>query len=1064
MPASIVENPSDQSLEKKFAARSSYLMGLMILIALLILFGWQFDVEPFKRPFQNGGTMNPVSAICFILTGITFLIARHAPENRQLTYAGYVLAGLVSLTGFIKLLSFAGVINLRIDSFLFTDKLPDSGPSPLMAANTAINFFLVGLALIFSQRSSKSLREAANVISALTVLIALISLLRYFYHAQDAPGPFIYIRMSLVTALGFSLTGLAMLHARTQSGFMSIVSSRYSGGTIARIFLPAAFLVPIVIGYLRLQVAKWLPISDEMGVVLLITGIVVLFILLILFVASVINRTDKQRREAEEQLSNANKYLEQKVIERTHEVAASEKRLRAILENSPDAIVITDKNLVAKYQSPSAERMTGLTLEYRQAHPDERYTHPDDVDLLESKVKMLLEKPETPLPFQLRMRTQRGDYIWIEGVMANLLNDKNVEGISFSYRDITDRKKLEEQRTLMALVVDSSDDAIIFKSPEGQIMSWNRGAANIFGFADDEAIGKNMALIIPDDLMSEENEVLAKVRDGQSFEHLETQRVRKDGRRIDVSVSISPVHDQLGKIIGASTIARDISDKKEVEKKLAAERTLLRILIDNIPDYIYVKDLQSNHIINNAAMVRLLGATSEKETLGKSSIDFFGSEVAKQYLEEDKEILSSGVPKINFDESTITPSGELKLLQTTKIPLRDSEDKIIGLVGISHDVTEQKQAEFDLKVSKYFLELAQATGHTGHWVMEISGERKVTWSQEALRIMNLPGWELTGTIDMMYQFVHPDDLSQLRTLIETTAQARSSFSIDHRLLLSNGTVRWLHQQGETSIDGAVPVLISIVQDITERKKSEDEIRQLNSELEERVRMRTGQLEASNKEMEAFSYSVSHDLRAPLRIIHGFSKILSEDYGPALDAAGQKTLDAIMRNVKKMGQLIDDLLDFSRLGRAVIRKSAVDMNALVKEVIEDLRISGMTIPAMIVENLTPAKADVNLIKLVWTNLLTNAIKYSSGKEEPVVHIGMNSDGGRTIYFVKDNGAGFDMNYYHKLFGVFQRLHGATEFPGTGVGLAIVHRIVTRHNGTVWAEAKANEGATFYFELP
>ncbi len=1038
-------------------------MAVVLLLAIVILSGWQFDLELLRRPFINGGTMNPVSAVCFILIGISFLIGRHQSHNALLRYLGYAIAGLVSLTGFIKLLSFSGAINLPIDSVLFTDKLPDSGPSPLMAANTAINFFLIGLALILSQQPNKALRESANIISSLTMLIALISLLRYFYQAQDTPGILIYIRMSLVTAIGFSLTGMAMLLAHTQSGFMAIVASRYYGGTIARIFLPAAFLVPIVLGFLRLKLGEQLPISDEMGVVLVITGIVVLFILLILFVASVINRTDRRRSDAEEQLFIANKDLEQKVIERTHEVAVSEKRLRAILENSPDAIVITDKNLLAKYQSPSAERMTGLTLEYRRSHPDERYTHPDDVQLLQSKMQALLEKPETPLPFQLRMKTKKGDYIWIEGVMANLLHDKNVEGITFSYRDITDRKRLEEQQALMALIVDSSDDAIIFKSTEGLIMSWNRGAESTFGFSESEAVGQNIKLIIPDDQMEAERELLAKVQKGQSIEHLETQWLRKDGQRIDVSVSISPVHDQRGKIIGASMIARDISDTKDVEKKLAQERTLLRILIDNIPDYIYVKDLQSNHIINNVAMVKLIGAKTESETLGKSSIDFFGSEIAGKYLEEDREILSSGVPKINFEESTITPSGELKFLQTTKIPLRGESDKIIGLVGISHDITEQKKVELDLQVSKYFLELAQATGHTGHWVLDLADQKKVTLSKEAGRILNLPGLA-TATIDAIYRFIHPEDLKHLQNLIERAATTRTFFSTDHRLLLPDGTIRWIHQQGESSMEGNSPVLVTTVQDITERKKSEEQILMLNSELEERVRVRTAQLEASNKDMEAFSYSVSHDLRAPLRIIHGFSSILSEDYGSVLDAQGEKTLNGIMRNVKKMGQLIDDLLDFSRLGRAEIKTSAVDMNALVNEVLEDLRNGGVVVPKIRIQNLTPANADLNLMKQVWTNLLTNAIKYSGKKAEPEIEVGMESKDGRQAYFVKDNGAGFDMNYYHKLFGVFQRLHGATEFPGTGVGLAIIQRIIARHGGTVWAEGKVDEGATFYFTIP
>ena len=249
------------------------------------------------------------------------------------------------------------------------------------------------------------------------------------------------------------------------------------------------------------------------------------------------------------------------------------------------------------------------------------------------------------------------------------------------------------------------------------------------------------------------------------------------------------------------------------------------------------------------------------------------------------------------------------------------------------------------------------------------------------------------------------------------------------------------------------------------KKAEAEIRKFNEELEQKVLERTTDLEAVNKELGTFSYSVSHDLRAPIRAINGYARILEEDYAEKLDLDGINALTAITHNSKKMGQLIDDLLAFSKLGRKEVTVSDIDMSALVKSIKEELLFEDKGNKADFnIKPLLPAKGDQSLIKQVWINLISNAIKYSKYNAKACIEIGSHEKDELVEYYIKDNGAGFDMQYYDKLFGVFQRLHSQEEFEGTGIGLAIVQKIVSRHRGTVWAESMVNEGACFYFSLP
>jgi PAS domain S-box-containing protein len=496
----------------------------------------------------------------------------------------------------------------------------------------------------------------------------------------------------------------------------------------------------------------------------------------------------------------------------------SQAQLRTIVENLDQGVVVSDLDGRLLHWNAAALRLHG----YTSGDEDRRiFTELSDTFSLTTLDGTPVPVEDWPLARILRGENFHdlelcvcrvgGDWQRIFAYGGTLVQDENGQPLMaiVTVNDITERKRAEETRARLAAIIETSEDAIISKTLQGQITSWNRGAEKLFGYSPQEAIGQSMLMIFPPERLKEESDILARTRQGQKVDHFETVRVTKNGKRIHVSVSISPILNEKGEVIGASKIARDITD---------------------------------------------------------------------------------------------------------------------------------------------------------------------------------------------------------------------------------------------------------------RKKAEEKIQQLNVELEERVKQRTTELETANKELEAFSYSVSHDLRAPLRAVDGFSQAVLEDYGPKLPEGGRHYLERVRDGAQRMGALIDDLLTFSRLSRAPLSKQAIDTGQLVRDVITELRDQKQDRNLDLrVAELPPCHGDRALLKQVWLNLLSNALKYTSTREKAVIEVGSKSENGEVVWFVADNGVGFDMQYSNKLFGVFQRLHRTDEFEGTGVGLAIVQRIVHRHGGRVWANAALNQGATFSFTL-
>ena len=308
------------------------------------------------------------------------------------------------------------------------------------------------------------------------------------------------------------------------------------------------------------------------------------------------------------------------------------------------------------------------------------------------------------------------------------------------------------------------------------------------------------------------------------------------------------------------------------------------------------------------------------------------------------------------------------------------------------------------------------------------------------------------------------NISKLRVLLEEIIPRDNqfqNFEVDHEFPTIGRKIMLLNARQIYSRGIGVHMILLAIEDITERKRAEDEIKKLNEDLKHRA----FELEAAYKELETFSYSISHDLRTPLVVIGGFSRVLLEKYSNHLDAKGQRFLSIIHSDAHKMLQLIDDLLTFSRSERQQMEQSDIDMGELAKAVFEELKSS---VPEQTlrldIKTLPPALGDQSMIRQVFVNLLSNAIKFTRPKGAGVIQIGCRVKENQNIYCVKDNGVGFDMRYVDELFGVFQRRHNVEEFEGTGIGLAIVQRIIQRHGGQVWAEGEVNKGAAFYFTLP
>lgn len=914
----------------------------------------------------------------------------------------------------------------------------------------------------------------------------------------------------------------------------------------------------------------------------------------------------------------------------------SERRLKTLMDNLPGMAYRcrNDRKWTMEFLSAGCEELTGYPPSDFVSNGKRSYDElilPEDREYVWDTVQAALAARRN-YALEYRIRTASGAVKWVWEQGCGIFSEEgNVIALEGLILDVTERKLAQQAQAELAAIVESSDDAIVGRTPDGTITSWNAGAERLFGWSADQVVGRSILdVIMPPEEYDRTRRNIEAIRRGEVVPPYEARRVTRDGRMIDVMVSVSPIRDKTGSVIGAAVILRDISalkraeaqrreseerfraafeqagvgmalrdidphrtrwllvnqklcdmlgytapellaltstdithpdDRKEAiawserlrrgdistysrekrylrkdgttvwvsvsaavlkdargnphqvltiyqditERKRAEEaRSMLAAIVEHSSEAIVGRALDGSITSWNAAAERLFGYTAA-EAIGKSSL--LTPPELRDETRKIWQLWASGRPVAPFETVRLAKGGRRVHVLNIPFAIRDGNGNVTGGATIYLDITEQvaarRRAEMEYSVTRVLAQaqsVEEAIPRLIRTLCETMGwayGARWTWSESESRLVRAEYWAdfepdfeppernywlkvsdgpAGGLLRRAWLMKQPfwiadvqNDPSFLRKRSCAKHGLRSAYGFP---IYASGAVigimEFLGREVREPDEALLRSTEAIGRQIglfIRRKQAEDELIRINTELEQRVADRTRRLESVNKELEAFSYSVSHDLRAPLRAIDGFSQILLKNHSSKLDPTGIDYLQRIQRATVRMGELIDDLLQLSRVSSSRVHIVHVNLSQIAREAIAELRERDPARRvATEVQDGVGVEADERLLRIALENLLNNAWKFTRKNPDAHIRFGAFEQDGEQIVFVRDNGAGFDVKYAGKLFGAFQRLHSTSEFEGTGIGLATVKRIINLHGGRVWAEAAVNQGAVFYFTIP
>ncbi len=723
---------------------------------------------------------------------------------------------------------------------------------------------------------------------------------------------------------------------------------------------------------------------------------------------------------------------------------------------------------------------------------------------LDAALKNLIEKDE---PYDIEFKIRTADTGEIRDIHSISQYDRKNRIVFGVIQDITERRKAEnalrESEAFLSNLLNTIPIPVFYKDINGRYLDANDSFVSLFGYTREQLSGKTVFEFHPPELAMKYSEMDNKLFNASATQVYESRLVDSNGREHDVQFHKAVCKNSLNEVTGIIGAILDITEQKQAREDLQKSEKKFRNLFDKSPLGKSMTGIDGSLDVNQS-FCDLLGYTAEELRSGTWHNITHPDDIKKSE-EEAGMLLNGKKDRTSFEKRFIHKNGSIIWAEVSVYLERNEKGDPMWFITAVNDITARKGAEDEIRSLNEELEQRvsdrtkklEISQQNYKEIFEVSPVSiwKEDWSDLISAVKKL---KENGVTDFKSYFdLHPDFISSAllsvriidvnpATLVlfgaqnkeqlleslsaifstpdvlpgfadELTALCSGSeiFETDHALrTLNQDLIHVLIRMVFPAPESDSGIVLVNMTDITLREK-------ITADLEKSKLL----LQAANKELEAFSYSVSHDLRAPLRSIHSFTSILKEDYGKVLDNEGKRICGIIESSSSRMGQLIDDLLAFSRIGRSHLNFFRIGMVQLSSSVFQEL-----TLPeerewiSFSVMKLPPAFGDSVLIKQVMTNLISNALKYSAKEEKSEIIIGSYQEKDETVYYVRDNGVGFDMKYVNKLFGVFQRLHSTMEFEGNGVGLAIVKRIILRHRGRVWAEGEPEKGATFFFTLP
>jgi PAS domain S-box-containing protein len=1098
---------------------------LAIAFGLWVLTGWMFDSQIVKSILPGQVAVKANTAACFLLIGFALWVLR---KQKACIASGWKVAArtatvLTSIIGLLSLLEFVFGWDLRIDQLLFNagaGDIPGSVRPGLMSPITALDFLLLGPALLLLDAQSRLARWSVHLLSCGAAVASIFGILDF---ALDAQTTHTYI--SPATAIMLFVLSFATIFARTESGFGALVASVTYGGTLTRRLFPSAIFVPLLIGWLRFKGETYGDLSQWSGVTLMTVLTILLLGSLTVWTGITIDQSERGRRRAQD--------------------AATQ--LAAIVTSSNDAIFAKNLAGIVTSWNPAAEAMYGLRADEMIGQPISRLVpanRSEDVAVIMESVKQ-----GRPIRHHETTRVRNDGQLIHVSLSVSPLRDAagRVIGASTIARDITARKQAEadlqeSQEQFRALFNEMLSGFALFepiydntgKPWDFVYLEVNPAHEAHCGLHREQVLGKTIREVIPnlEPFWIESYERVAITGESLHFEQY--------SQSLDRWLEFALFRTRKGRV---AAIFTDVSARKRAEAALQESEAKFRGLSELVPQMVWACTADGLTMYFNHRWVEYTGLTLD-ESYGHGWNTPFHEDDKKRAWDAWTQAVATG-DTYRVECRLRAADGSYRWFLIRGVPLRKSGN-IDKWFGTCTDIDDLKRAEE--QIGKLNQELEQRVNQRTAQLHE--SERRVRRKLESILspegdlghleladLFDIPA--VQSLVDDFYSLAHiPMSVLDLNgnALISTPWQEictdfhRANAASCQNCRESDRELSTGVRPGEFKLykcknnlwDVVTPIMVGdqhvgnlfsgqfffadeTVEDALFRSQARrygfdepayiaalDRVPRFNRKDVEtgmtfytklaqvlsqigyssiklaRSMTETGrinaELAASVKELEAFTYSVSHDLRAPLRHISGFSKILAEEFGSDLPQEAQHHVQRIQEGTRRMGILIDDLLNLARVGRRDLTMQVSGLKSVIDEVIADLapEYAGRRIEWKI-GNLPYVQCDSGLMKQVFQNLLSNSVKFTRPREQALIEVGQKDQDGAPVVFVRDNGVGFNMNYAEKLFGVFQRLHRPEDFEGTGVGLATVQRIIQKHGGRIWAEAEVDKGATFYFTL-